>query len=67
MKRVKDAEDETIKQLDVVLLMRRIFYLEKCVGMLLPETQKQCYYGQEKPTLEEAEERRKKYQLSYQL
>ena len=46
------------KQLDVVLLMRRLNYLERCVGLLLPEHQLELLHIYHKPTLAEGRAKR---------
>jgi hypothetical protein len=67
MKKLENTEDEITRQLDVVLLMRRMLYLERCIGLLLPEHQIDLMKAKGRPTLEEAEESRKKFYVLRQL
>ena len=67
MRKIREIKDETISQLDVALLMKKLFFLEKSVELLLPEHYAQLLKAQRKPTLSEAENSRKKYRLFNQL
>ena len=51
----------------MVLLMRKIYYLERCVSLVLPEHQLELLHGHGRPTLGEVGEERKKYHLGYKL
>ena len=54
MKRIREVRDEATKQLDVSLLMKRIYFLEKSVSLLLPEHHIELLYAQKMPTMDEA-------------
>lgn len=59
--------EEIDKQLDLRLLLRKISFLEDCIGYVLEDYELQCLHLKGKMTLEEAEVIRKRFSSRKQV
>jgi hypothetical protein len=61
MKQFDDVREEIGKQLDLRLLIRKISFLEDCIGYIFEDYELECLHLKGKMTLEEAEAIRKRF------
>ena len=64
---VDKTRDEISKQLDVMLMMKKIAFLENCMNFLFEEHELRCLHLNRKLTLEEAAEIRKRFSMRGKL
>lgn len=67
MRHFDDVREEIGKQLDLRLLLRKINFLEDCIGYVFEDYELQCLHLKGKMTLEEAEVIRKRFSSRKQV